>query len=69
MGRERGVVCVGSVEDNAGVFIIVFGFTVFFFFSPCLGLILQPPPAPPPSTSAQMHSPTQKLLVVLHERN
>lgn len=34
MGRERGVVCVGSVEDNAGVFIIVFGFTVFFFFLP-----------------------------------
>lgn len=27
--RGRGVVCVGSVEDNARVFIIVFGFRLF----------------------------------------
>lgn len=32
MGRDRGrgVVCVGSVEDNAMVFIIVFGLSLFF---------------------------------------
>lgn len=32
MGRDRGrgVVCVGSVEDNTRVFIIVFGFRLFF---------------------------------------
>lgn len=31
-GRTEGPVCVGSVEDNAGVFIIVFGFRLFYFF-------------------------------------
>lgn len=70
--------CVGSVEDNAGVFIIVFGFRLFYFFGGvCLGLILQPshPPHPhfPPHlmlTHSQTHTHTQMLaVVVLHERN
>lgn len=35
MGRDRGrgLVCVVSIEDNTKVFIIVFGFRLFFFFT------------------------------------
>lgn len=66
--------CVGSVEDNAGVFIIVFGFRLFYFFGGvCLGLILQPshPPTPhPPNAHTLPHTHTQMLaVVVLHEGN
>lgn len=45
MGRDRGVVCVGSVADYARVFIIVFSFRLLFFFPSWSDTPLPPPPS------------------------
>lgn len=56
--RGRGVVCVGSIEDNARVFIIVFGFWLFFLSWSDIAAF---PPFPPPQnihTHPDTHSYT-----------